>query len=179
MNETKISKNMNHHVQKTVRSHRPFFSGSSFETDRQIALPDYQREIEELTSCLRVRHDINLNNYVFVSGTLIFDLRNGLIIGKSKTVEISSSSIRLLNKFLSQPQMIISKDELLEALCDEPLPYLTDNRLASAIKRLRLSLLQQSSVSFIRTRARLGYMWEATVTVQPRKSLETLKKAQS
>ena len=81
--------------------------------------------------------------------------KNGISIELSKTVQ------RILYLLISNPNIIITRERLLEWVWPEGTEYVEDNALSVAIRRLRDKLEDDSSnPQYIKTVYGKGYMWE-------------------
>lgn len=76
-------------------------------------------------------------------------------------VELSRTEQRILYLLISNPNIIITRDRLLEWVWPEGTEYVEDNALSVAIRRLRDKLEDESSKpQYIKTVYGKGYMWE-------------------
>lgn len=76
-------------------------------------------------------------------------------------VELSRTEQRILYLLISNPNIIITRDRLLEWVWPEGTEYVEDNALSVAIRRLRDKLEDESSKpKYIKTVYGKGYMWE-------------------
>lgn len=76
-------------------------------------------------------------------------------------IELSKTEQRILYLLISNPNIIIARERLLEWVWPEGTEYVEDNALSVAIRRLRDKLEDDSSnPQYIKTVYGKGYMWE-------------------
>lgn len=76
-------------------------------------------------------------------------------------IELSKTEQRILYLLISNPNIIIARERLLEWVWSEGTEYVEDNALSVAIRRLRDKLEDDSSnPQYIKTVYGKGYMWE-------------------
>ena len=77
------------------------------------------------------------------------------------SIELSKTEQRILYLLISTPNIIITRERLLEWVWPEGTEYVEDNALSVAIRRLRDKLEDDSSnPQYIKTVYGKGYMWE-------------------
>lgn len=77
------------------------------------------------------------------------------------SIELSKTEQRILYLLTSNPNIIITRERLLEWVWSEGTEYVEDNALSVAIRRLRDKLEDDSSnPQYIKTVYGKGYMWE-------------------
>lgn len=77
------------------------------------------------------------------------------------SIELSKTEQRILYLLTSNPNIIITRERLLEWVWSEGTEYVEDNALSVAIRRLRDKLEEDSSnPQYIKTVYGKGYMWE-------------------
>ena len=77
------------------------------------------------------------------------------------SIELSKTEQRILYLLISNPNIIITRERLLEWVWPEGTEYVEDNALSVAIRRLRDKLEDDSSnPQYIKTVYGNGYMWE-------------------
>ncbi len=77
------------------------------------------------------------------------------------SIELSKTEQRILRLLISNPNIIITRERLLEWVWPEGTEYVEDNALSVAIRRLRDKLEDNSSnPKYIKTVYGKGYMWE-------------------
>ena len=91
--------------------------------------------------------------FLFRFGTMEF-YKNSILIELSKTEQ------RILHLLISNPNIIITRERLLEWVWPEGTEYVEDNALSVGIRRLRDKLEDDSShPKYIKTVYGKGYMW--------------------
>lgn len=92
--------------------------------------------------------------FVFRFETMEF-YKNGI------SIELSKTEQRILYLLISNPNIIITRERLLEWVWPEGTEYVEDNALSVGIRRLRDKLEEDSSKpEYIKTIYGKGYMWE-------------------
>ena len=92
--------------------------------------------------------------FLFRFETMEFN-KNGI------SIELSKTEQRILYLLTSNPNIIITRERLLEWVWPEGTEYVEDNALSVAIRRLRDKLEDDSSnPQYIKTVYGKGYMWE-------------------
>lgn len=77
------------------------------------------------------------------------------------SIELSKTEQRILYLLISNPNLIITRERLLEWVWTEGTEFVEDNALSVAVRRLRDKLEDDSSnPKYIRTVYGKGYMWE-------------------
>lgn len=77
------------------------------------------------------------------------------------SIELSKTEQRILYLLISNPNIIITRERLLEWVWPEGTEYVEDNALSVAIRRLRDKLEDDSSnPQYVKTVYGKGYMWE-------------------
>ena len=108
----------------------------------------------------KIKRTLNLNNpfshkEIKVKGVTL-DLHLSLVRYQDSTVELTRNEFRILYYFFTNPETIISKEELLDYLWNEKY-YLDDNILTVNINRLRKKLEEIGLQDFIQTIRGKGY----------------------
>ena len=108
----------------------------------------------------KINRTLNLNNpfshkEIKVKGVTL-DLHLSLVRYQDSTVELTRNEFRILYYFFTNPEKIISKEELLDYLWNEKY-YLDDNILTVNINRLRKKLEEIGLQDFIQTIRGKGY----------------------
>ncbi len=108
----------------------------------------------------KIKRTLNLNNpfshkEIKVKGVTL-DLHLSLVCYQDSTIELTRNEFRILYYFFTNPEKIISKEELLDYLWNEKY-YLDDNILTVNINRLRKKLEEIGLQDFIKTVRGKGY----------------------
>ena len=95
---------------------------------------------------------------VFNIGSLHIDIASGLVKKEGKEVFLSPLEYRLLLLFINNPQIIITRERLLDELWDAAGEFVNNNTLTVYIKRLREKIEQDpAKPQIILTVRGIGY----------------------
>lgn len=108
----------------------------------------------------KIKRTLNVSNpfsykEIKVNG-VVLDLHLSFVRNHDKTTELTRNEFRILYYFFTNPEKIITKEELLDYLWNEKY-YLDDNILTVNINRLRKKLEEIGLVDFIKTIRGKGY----------------------
>ena len=108
----------------------------------------------------KIKRTLNVSNpfsykEIKVKG-VVLDLHLSFVRNQDKTTELTRNEFRILYYFFTNPEKIITKEELLDYLWNEKY-YLDDNILTVNINRLRKKLEEIGLVDFIKTIRGKGY----------------------
>lgn len=108
----------------------------------------------------KIKRTLNVSNpfsykEIKVNG-VVLDLHLSFVRNQDKTTELTRNEFRILYYFFTNPEKIITKEELLDYLWNEKY-YLDDNILTVNINRLRKKLEEIGLVDFIKTIRGKGY----------------------
>ena len=110
-------------------------TGLDMGADDYIIKPFRTRElIARIQNALRKS---STKSTVLCSGSVSLDTNSGIVRKNGEELFLSALEYRLLLIFLSNPNIIITRDRLLEELWDASGEYVNDNTLTVYIKRLR------------------------------------------
>lgn len=101
------------------------------------------------------------NEQEYKDSVFLFRFETMEFYKNSVSIELSKTEQRILYLLISNPNIIITRDRLLEWVWPEGTEYVEDNALSVAIRRLRDKLEDDSSnPQYIKTVYGKGYMWE-------------------
>lgn len=108
----------------------------------------------------KIKRTLNVSNpfsykEIKVNG-VVLDLHLSFVRNHDKTTELTRNEFRILYYFFTNPEKIITKEELLDYLWNEKY-YLDDNILTVNINRLRKKLEEIGLTDFIKTIRGKGY----------------------
>lgn len=108
-----------------------------------------------------LRRSPTRNESEYKDSTFLFRFETMEFYKNSVPVELSKTEQRILYLLISNPNIIITRERLLEWVWPEGTEYVEDNALSVAIRRLRDKLEEDSSnPQYIKTVYGKGYMWE-------------------
>lgn len=116
----------------------------------------YNKDIllEKIKRTLNVSNPLSYKE-IKVNG-VVLDLHLSFVRNHDKTTELTRNEFRILYYFFTNPEKVITKEELLDYLWNEKY-YLDDNILTVNINRLRKKLEEIGLVDFIKTIRGKGY----------------------
>lgn len=141
--------------------------GLSIGGDDYITKPFSVREL-----CLRVNSIINrsrksVNVTKRRSGNITMDLFSRDVFLNGKAINLTQSEYKLLNVFLNNPRLALSRDDLLRQIWDTNEKIQGPNTITVYIKRLREKIEEDvTDPKYITTIRKGGYMWDADVMVE-------------
>ena len=116
--------------------------------------------LEKIKRALKLNNPINFRELTKNGYTL--DLHLSLLKYNGKETELTRNEFRILYYFFTNPNRIITKDELLEKLWNDKY-YLDDNILSVNINRLRKKASEIGIVDFLKNIRGQGYrLWNLT-----------------
>lgn len=139
--------------------------GLELGADDYISKPFRVRElIARIKAVLRRYSNKVDDTTVLKSGDITLDLFKALLRKEDKEVQLTTQEYRLLLIFLNHPEIILSRDFLMEKLLAGQVNFIDDNTLAVYIKRLREKVEDDPSVpTYIVTQRGMGYRWAKKV----------------
>lgn len=95
-----------------------------------------------------------------ICGSLIFN-KSDMNLSKDKdNISLTKTELKLIKCFMENPQQILTKEQLLEALWDVDGDFVNENAVAVNIKRLRDKIEDNpSEPKYIKTVRGIGYIW--------------------
>ena len=93
------------------------------------------------------------------NGIKILLLKNQVFQG-GKLLDLTAGEYKLLSLFMQNPDVVLSKEKILEKLWDSENNYADDNTLTVYVRRLRMKIEENpSEPQMIVTVRRMGYKW--------------------
>ena len=131
-------------------------SGADDYITKPFSLMVLRARIRSLLRRSPVRNESEYKDSVF-----LFRFETMAFYKNGTPIELSKTEQRILYLLTSNPNMIITRERLLEWVWPEGTEYVEDNALSVAIRRLRDKLEGDSSnPQYIKTVYGKGYMWE-------------------
>lgn len=98
---------------------------------------------------------------VLRSNGIELDLLAGQAFQGGKPLELTASEFKLLRLFLENPNMVLTRDMILDRLWDQQGSFVDDNTLSVYIRRLRAKIEKEANAPrFLTTVRGLGYCWK-------------------
>lgn len=120
--------------------------------------------VKELMSRIRVvlrragRGDNNFN--ILRCGDIVVNTSNVEVAKNNEKLSLTAKEYKLLLTFLQNPEVLLSKENILNELFGDEGAYVEENTLSVYIKRLREKIEDNpSKPEYITTKRGLGYIW--------------------
>lgn len=98
---------------------------------------------------------------IYASGELMYDFENKTLMRHGESVELTALECRLLEFFLHNRGIVLTRETLLERIWDADERFVEDRTLNVTIRRLRMKVEDNpEQPAYIRTVFGLGYKWE-------------------
>ena len=113
------------------------------------------------------RIDFKNNCKIYMSADIEIDTEKMLVKKGGVIIQLRNLEYKLLEKFISHPEVVIKRNVILEDIWDSEGNFIEDNTLSVSIKRLREKLGEKADGSqYIETIRGVGYRWNAPVTAK-------------
>ncbi|HOR85953.1 MAG TPA: response regulator transcription factor [Bacillota bacterium] len=94
------------------------------------------------------------------SNGIVVKLLEGRAVKDGKDMELTSVEYRLLCMFMKNPRRVLSRDQIMQNLCDANEYFIDDNTLAVYVSRLREKIEETPKhPAFLLTIRGMGYKW--------------------
>jgi DNA-binding response OmpR family regulator len=131
--------------------------GLDMGADDYIAKPFRPRELLSRIKRVLRQYEGTLKNLALGSGVIV-DTDKGVVTKNGEAVELTALEYRLLNVFINNRGILISRNKLLEDIWDIGGDFVNDNTLTVYIKRLREKIEDDpQNPIIIKTMRGLGY----------------------
>ncbi len=108
-----------------------------------------------------LRRSEGTSRQVYVSGGLTYDFESKLLTKHGKPAELTALECRLLELFLHNRGIVLTRETLLERIWDADERFVEDRTLNVTIRRLRKKVEDNpEQPAYIKTVFGLGYKWE-------------------
>lgn len=98
---------------------------------------------------------------IYVSGALVYDFEQKSLTKQGKMVELTALECRLLELFLQNRGVVLTRERILERIWDTAERFVEDKTLNVTIRRLRMKVEENpEQPEHIRTVFGMGYKWE-------------------
>lgn len=147
-----------------------FITGNDLESDQikcyELGAIDYiikpfsievlLRKIKALSSALSPK---KVHKDIYDDGTLFLDFseRYASILGKE--VHLSTTEFNMLNLLRNNPQLVLTRQQILEKLWDSKENFVDEHTLTTTISRIRNKIEKNTGTTYIKTIYGMGYMW--------------------
>jgi DNA-binding response OmpR family regulator len=133
--------------------------------DDYITKPFRVRELlSRIRVVLRRAGKVNSNSTVLRCGEIVVNTASAEVSKNSEKIWLTAKEYKLLLTFLQNPEMLLSKENILNELFGDEGAYVEENTLSVYIKRLREKVEDNpSKPEYIITKRGLGYIWAREV----------------
>ncbi|MCM1124631.1 MAG: response regulator transcription factor [Eubacterium sp.] len=98
---------------------------------------------------------------IYADGGLVYDFEQKTLIRQGKPVELTALECRLLELFLYNRGIVLTRETLLEKIWDADERFVEDRTVNVTIRRLRMKVEEDpEKPQYIKTVFGLGYKWE-------------------
>jgi len=116
--------------------------------------------LSRIQALLRRANDFNTENTRINSNGIEIELLKGQAYKKGSPLELTAVEYRLLCLFVQNPDIVLSKEKILDKLWDSEGNYVDDNTLAVYVRRLRMKIEEDpGDPKLLLTIRGMGYKW--------------------
>lgn len=117
--------------------------------------------MSRVRALIRRSQDFSGQNAVLISNNITVRLLEGQAYHYDEPIDLTAAEYKLLCYFMKHPNMVLSKEQILNALWDVEGDYIDSRSLTVYIRRLRLKIEDTpSKPSKILTVRGMGYKWQ-------------------
>lgn len=138
--------------------------GLDIGADDYITKPFRVRELISRIRAVLRRKGAQPGDAILRSGDIALDPGRAVLRKQGMDIQLTAQEYKLLLIFLTQPETILSRDEILDKLASDKGEFFGDNTLAVYIRRLREKIEEDiTQPSYIVTHRGMGYSWNRHV----------------
>ena len=120
--------------------------------------------ISRLNALLRRTKSIRKNNAELVSNGIKINLLQTVVYKNGEQIELTAGEYKLLCLFMQNPNIVLTKDQILQRLWDCDADYIDSSTLTVYIRRLRMKVENNpSEPEMILTVRGMGYKWNENI----------------
>ena len=120
--------------------------------------------ISRVNALLRRAKGTEKNDAELVSNSIKINLLQAQVYKNGKQVELTAGEYKLLCLFIRNPNIVLTKDQILQSLWDCDENYIDSSTLTVYIRRLRMKVEQNpSEPEMILTVRGMGYRWNENI----------------
>ena len=133
--------------------------------DDYITKPFRVRELLSRIKALLRRNSKNLiTGNKFISGDISLNTSTAIVIKAGKNILLTAQEYKLLLIFISNPNRVIKREDILKELIEDVEAFFDENTLSVYIKRIRGKIEDnEKSPEYIITQRGMGYKWNKDV----------------
>ncbi len=108
-----------------------------------------------------LRRSEGISRQLYVDGALVYDFERKCLTRHGMMVELTALECRLLELFLHNRGIVLTRERLLEKIWDADERFVEDRTLNVTIRRLRMKVEENpEQPEYIKTIFGMGYKWE-------------------
>ncbi len=116
--------------------------------------------VSRMNALLRRSKDFGKNETELKSNGIRVELLQGVVYKNNQLIEITAAEYKLLCLFMKNPNMVLSKEQILDNLWDCDGNFVDNNTLSVYIRRLRMKIEDEpGNPQMILTVRGMGYRW--------------------
>ena len=120
--------------------------------------------ISRVNALLRRTKSIKKNDAELVSNGIKINLLQTVVYKNGKQIELTAGEYKLLCLFMQNPNIVLTKDQILQRLWDCDADYIDSSTLTVYIRRLRIKVENNpSEPEMILTVRGMGYKWNENI----------------
>ena len=120
--------------------------------------------ISRLNALLRRTKSIRKNDAELVSNGIKINLLQTVVYKNGEQIELTAGEYKLLCLFMQNPNIVLTKDQILQRLWDCDADYIDSSTLTVYIRRLRMKVENNpSEPEMILTVRGMGYKWNENI----------------
>ena len=120
--------------------------------------------ISRVNALLRRTKSIKKNDAELVSNGIKINLLQTVVYKNGKQIELTAGEYKLLCLFMQNPNIVLTKDQILQRLWDCDANYIDSSTLTVYIRRLRMKVENNpSEPEMILTVRGMGYKWNENI----------------
>ena len=120
--------------------------------------------VSRVNALLRRTKSIRKNDAELVSNGIKINLLQTVVYKNGEQIELTAGEYKLLCLFMQNPNIVLTKDQILQRLWDCDADYIDSSTLTVYIRRLRMKVEQNpSEPEMILTVRGMGYRWNENI----------------
>ena len=120
--------------------------------------------VSRVNALLRRTKSIRKNNAELVSNGIKINLLQTVVYKNGEQIELTAGEYKLLCLFMQNPNIVLTKDQILQRLWDCDADYIDSSTLTVYIRRLRMKVENNpSEPEMILTVRGMGYKWNENI----------------
>ena len=133
-------------------------AGYDLGADDYITKPFNINIFRKKVSAIIRRCDKQVNDNVYADGSIIIDFNKLTVTKNDQSIMLTPTECRMLKMFTASPNIVLTRQTLLEKLWDCDGSFVDEHALTVSINRLR-SKIESDDRKYIKTVYGMGYLW--------------------